>query len=163
MTTRSGTPYQVPQDQPSTSMDPTMETFMRSLTEQMRQLSAEQRQFSARVDQRFDQMNERIGSLEGSHVSQPDPTPLEFTPQYGPGPQLPELTHDPIPRHQAQRREATPDPIPRHRAQRREVTPDPIPRRQQYDIDDQEARALRSIRLEAPTFDGTLDPKMYSD
>jgi len=107
MTIRTGTPYQVSQDQPITSMDSNLENLMRSMTEQLRQLST-------RVDQRFEQMNGRISSLEESYASQLDPTPIGVTSRHDLGSQYQKLTPDPIPRYQTQHRDVRPDQIPRH-------------------------------------------------
>ena len=40
---------------------------------------------------------------------------------------------------------------------------EPHPRRPHHDTFDQDDRALRNIRLDAPTFEGSLDPKVYVD
>ena len=137
MTTRSGTPYQHTQVSPTVTMDPSLETLMNAMTEQFKQLNA-----------RFDQVEERIVSLEESRM-----TPIE--------PQSPRLT----PIHpRAQRHDPTPDPHPLHpRAQRHETAPDHHQRRPHNEFAESEERALRSIRLDAPTFDGNLDPKIYID
>ena len=52
-------------------------------------------------------------------------------------------------------------PIPR--PHQREFTPEPDPRHCQPDFNDSEERALKSIRLDATSFDGNLDPKVYAD
>ena len=49
------------------------------------------------------------------------------------------------------------------RVQQHDPFRDPNPRRNNQDFIDQEERAFKSIRLEAPTFDGTLDTKVYLD
>ena len=50
-----------------------------------------------------------------------------------------------------------------HRPHQHEFTPEPHPRYHQLDFNESEERALRSIRLDAPSFDGSLDPKVYID
>ena len=49
------------------------------------------------------------------------------------------------------------------RVQCQEYTPDHPSRRPHHDYVDQDERALRNIHLDAPTFDGNLDPKVYID
>ena len=49
------------------------------------------------------------------------------------------------------------------RVQQHDPFQDPNPRRNNQDFIDQEERAFKSIRLEASTFDGTLDTKVYLD
>ena len=123
MTTRSETPFKPTQTQTQTpvSMDPNLEIIMKAMTEQFTQLN-----------DRFDQVEERLGNLEENHM-----TPTE--------PRSPGLA-------------------PIHpRAQRQEPTPDHHPRRPHHDLMDQDERALRNIQLDAPTFDGDLDPKVYID
>jgi len=137
MTTRSGTPYHPLQDQPSSSMDTSMETLMRSMIERLEFLDA-----------RFDHFEERIETLEESRLTPTEP----------PSPRLPSV------RPRAQRQEHTPDPI--HRRSHQDYTdhtPEPNPRRPRHDTFDQDDRALRNIRLDAPTFEGSLDPKVYID
>ena len=62
MTTRSGTPYHPSQDQPSSSMDTSMETLMKSMIERMDCLDA-----------KFDQFEERVGTLEESRLTPTEP------------------------------------------------------------------------------------------
>ena len=91
------------------------------MTEQFKQLN-----------NRFDQVEERIGTLEEARM-----TPTT--------PQSPRLA-------------------PIHpRVQRQEHTPDPHQRRSHHDYMNHDERALRNIHLDAPTFDGDLDPKVYID
>ena len=137
MTTRSGTPYHPSQAQPSSSMDTSMESLMRSMIEKM-----------DRLDAKFGQFEERVGALEEARLTPTEP----------PSPRLPSV------HPRAQRQEHTPDPIQRRPHQDYvDHTPEPPPRRPHYDTFDQDDRALRNIRLDAPTFEGSLDPKVYID
>ena len=120
MTTRSGTPFKPTPTQPTVSMDPSLEIFMRTMTKQFRQLN-----------NRFDQIEERMEILEHH----------------------PTLAKPELPR---------PTP-PIHRPHQCEFTPEPHPRHHQPDFNESKERALRSIRLDAPSFDGRLDPKVYID
>ena len=110
---------------------------MKSMIEQMDHLDA-----------KFDQFEERVGTLEESRL----------IPTESPSPRLPSV------HPRAQRQEHTPDPV--HRRPHQDYddhTPEPYPRRHHHDTFDQDDRALRNIHLDAPTFEGSLDPKVYID
>ena len=62
MTTRSGTPFHRSQDQPSSSMDPSMESLMKSMLEQM-----------ATMNTKLDRVEDRIGVLEEARLTQTEP------------------------------------------------------------------------------------------
>ena len=53
--------------------------------------------------------------------------------------------------------------VPSRRVQQLDPFQEPNPRRTNQDFIDQEERAFKIIRLEAPTFDGTIDTKVYLD
>ena len=104
---------------------------------------------------RLDQMDERIGNIEEPHATRSEPKTPRPTP-------LGQSSETPRPIPPIPRAQLTP-PDPRGRCQHREITPDPIPRCHNPDVNDQEERILRSIRLDAPIFEGSLDPKVYTD
>ena len=70
MTTRSGTPYNPSHTQPIEAMDPNLETILRTMTEQFKQLN-----------NRFDQVEERLGTLEENQQTHVGPELPELTPQ----------------------------------------------------------------------------------
>ena len=110
---------------------------MKSMIEQMATMNA-----------KLDRVEDRIGVLEEARLTPTEP----------PSPRLP-------PDHpRAQRQERTPDPT--HRRPQHDFddhTPDFNQRRHHHENFDQDDRALRNIRLDAPTFEGSLDPKVYID
>ena len=64
--------------------------------------------------------------------------------------------------HNQNPREAHHEPNPR-RDPRPYQTFEPNPRRPNQDQRDHDDQTLRNIRLDAPTFDGSLNPKVYLD
>ena len=98
-------------------------------------MSEQLTQLTAQLDNRMNRFEARLDSLERT----PRPT-FEQEPETPLSPLAPP------------RRVHQPDPFQ-----------DPNPRRNNQDFIDQEERAFKSIRLEASTFDGTLDTKVYLD
>ena len=117
-------------------MDNLQEALLKTMSEHFAQMSAQlSTQLTTHIDNRLNQFVARLDSMERT----PRP-PFEHEPKIPLSP----LTNP--------RRVQQPDPFR-----------DPNPRRPNQDFIDQEERAFRSIRLEAPTFDGTLDTKVYLD
>ena len=183
MTTKSGTPYQQTQAQSSATMDQNFETLMRTLNDQMARLNQNLIDQLAQTNQRMtDQMTHITARLDHLEARAPERThedhiELELEPEYGtpinprraprqdlfpePNPRRPHQDpfYEPNPRR--------PDPDRIHDSNPRRVYHEPAyepnPRRPNQDLMDQDDRTLRNIRLEAPTFDGNLDPKVYTD
>ena len=106
------------------------------MSEHLAQMTAQlSTQLTTHIDNRMNQFEARLDSLER--------TPrLAFE-------QEPETPVSPL--------------IHPRRVQQHDPFRDPNPRRTNQDFIDQEERAFKSIKLEAPTFDGTLDTKVYLD
>ena len=170
MVTRSGTPYHQVQAPSSVAMEQQFETLMRTLTDQMAQLNQNLTDQMAQSTQTLTtQMNHLTARLE--RVEARNPGRIQETPvELGPDPEF----DTPFPSRRVPCQEILPEPNPRrpHHNPLFEPTPrrphqdpfyEPTPRRVQHDSIDQDERALRNIRLDAPTFDGSLDPKVSID
>ena len=103
----------------------------------------------------FPDPNPRRLSLE------PPPEPHPRRPHFEPNPRR--LSPDPF--FELNPRRPNHDPIPDPNPRRLHHNPayNPNPRGPNQDQINHDDRALKSIKLEAPTFDGDLDPKMYVD
>ena len=186
MSTRAGTSYQ-----PDSSMDNPQETLLRTISEQLAQMSSQlSAQLTNQLDSRLNQFEARLDAMERAQQprSDPDPgTPVSMThPRRArphdsfeePNPRRDRLSdpydephprrarnHDPFDEPNP-RRERVLDPFDEPHP-RRVQQPDPCrdhpPRRAHQEFAEMEDRAFKSIRLEAPTFDGTLDTKVYLD
>ena len=144
MSTRSGAHYHSSPSHLEPTMDNETGSMLRTITEQLAQITASLNQLGGRV--------QVLEDIRSNPVE-----PVSPHPHYGPG--LPSDSEVPL--------HAQPDlrrPIQHDRGY--------IPREPQYrDLDrrphpDDESlddRAIRNVRLDAPTFDGSLDPKMYED
>ena len=122
--------------QPDSPMNNSQEALLKTMSEHFAQLSVQlSNQLTTHIDNRLTQFEARLDSLE--RIPRPS-----FE-------QEPETPFSSIPNSMR---------VPQTNPYR-----DPNPRRPNQDFIDQEERAFRSIRLEAPTFDGTLDTKVYLD
>ena len=156
MSTRSGVHYHSSPSHPEPTMDSETGNMFRTITDQLAQITAS-----------LNQLGGRVQALEDTR---PNPVEPESPhPHYDPG--LPSDSEVPL--------HAQPDlrrPIQHDRGYipRRPQHPDPVyhPRETQYrdpdrrphpDDESLDDRAIRNVRLDAPTFDGSLDPKMYED
>lgn len=122
-----------------------IDDHLRIITEQLAQMNQDIKQSEARLGSRFDQVETRLGILE--EAREPHTESDHETPPHPRRAQQPDLYIRPNPM-----RPLRPDPVL-----------DVLPRRPNHEAVDQEERALRSVRLEAPTFDGSMDPKDYLD
>ena len=136
-----------------------LENQIRALTEQLAQSAIQMNQSFAQMNQKFDHMETRLGTLKKVHGPHTKPD-LESPPHPRRAP-----AHDPF-------IEANPRRPPRHdpyfkaeprRPPHRDRVLEVHPRRPNQEFMDQEERAIRNLRLKAPTFDGNLHPKDYID
>ena len=91
----------------------------------------------------------------------PPPAPNPRRPQAEPNPRR--FSPDPFVDLNPRRPNQNPVLDPNPRRLHHNPAYDPNPRRPNQDHLDQDDRIFKSIRLEAPTFDGDLDPKLYID
>ena len=165
MKTRSGASYSRVQTQSSVAMDPNLETLMKGLNDQMVQLNQNLtdqlaqnnqslREQMSHITARLDRLESRTpgGNQDTQNELDPEPefeTPVNprRTPRQGLFQE-----HNPNRVYDANPRRAYHEPV--YEPNPRRPTPT------QLDPDD---RTMKNIRLEAPTFDGILDPKIYID
>jgi len=102
----------------------------------VRALTESMNKLSQDMNENFAQLRDRVQVLEEPRHRNWTPDPDFNVPQPHP--------------HQEPRRPLYRDPEPNHRR------PDPEP-------EDRDDRFIRNIKLDAPTFDGSLNPKVYSD
>ena len=102
----------------------------------VRALTESMNKLSQDMNENFAQLRDRVQVLEEPRHQNWTPDPDFNVPQPHP--------------HQEPRRPLYRDPEPNHRR------PDPEP-------EDRDDRFIRNIKLDAPTFDGSLNPKVYSD
>ena len=170
MATRSGAPYQQTQAQSNVRMEQNFESLMKSLNDQMTRLNQNLTDQLAQTNQNLtDQITHitaRLDRLEahtpgGNHEVQNELEPeFEFETPINPRRTLhQDHFFEPNPRRPNPDRVHDPNPRIAHH----DPVYEPNPRRHNQDQTDHDERTLRSIRLEAPTFDGNLDPKVYID
>ena len=172
MTTRAGTSYSPAQTKSSVAMDQNIGNMIKalndqvallnkSLTEQLAQTNQNVAQTNqnlndqlAHITARLDQLEARTPEENHGVQSEPNPEP-EFETPLNPRRVQPQgLFQEPNP-------DRFNEPNPRRVYQNPAY--DQNPRRLTPIQLDQDDRAMRSVKLEAPTFDGILDPKIYID
>ena len=135
METRSGTSYQQTQALSGVTMNQQFEILMKTLNDQMTQLNQSMKDQMVQFNQGFDRAEKHLDTLERARHT-------HTKPKYEEPYQVP--------------------PNPR-RAPYQNLNIEPNPRRPYPELVDQDKRTMRYVRLEAPTFDGCLDPKVYLD
>ena len=170
MATRSGTPYQQAQAPPGVAMEQQFENLMRTLTDQMAQLNQNLTDQLAQSNQtmttQVNHLTARIDRLEArnpgrtSEAQMELESELEFNTPLQPR-RVPHQENLPEPSSRRPHHNPLFEPTPRRPHQ--DPYYEPNPRRLDQDQLDRDDRTLRNIRLEAPTFDGSLDPKVYID
>ena len=144
MTTRSGTSYQQTQVQPSVAMDPNFELMMKTMNDQLARMNQNLTDQMTHITDRLDRLE--AGTSGRTQEAQTEPEPEFSTPS-----NFRRMPHQDL----------FADPNSR-RFQHNPIF-DPNPRRPNPDIVNQDDQILRNVRLDAPTFDGSLDPKTYID
>ena len=139
--------------QSSAPMEPRLEEILKGLSDQMAQTQLTLTNINTRLDHLEAQTPRRTHE---DHIElEPEPDVV--------GPRHPRGT----PRHdhyqEAYPREARPHPDRTRGPNPREVHHDYHPRRPNHDPVDRDDQIFRNIKLDAPTFDGSLNPKNYID
>ena len=151
MSTRSGVHYHPSQSDPELTMDNDIRTMLRSMTEKL------------------DDLCNRVQTLEGTHSVPTDPESPRSRPH--------DPTLDPdieaTPRHEPRRPHQRDHGYHPRRPQYpgpeyypREPHPydhDYAPRRPNPEAVNPDDQVIKNVRIDAPTFDGSLDPKVYND
>ena len=159
MSTRAGTQYHPSQSDPEPNMDNDHGRMLRAITEQL-----------ARMTDQLDQLGGRVQSLEESRSNPTEPeSPHHRQHHHDPGQQSDFDAPHPTPPPARRPYQYDHGPIPR-----RPQYPDPAyhprepyyrdqDRRPNLDHENPDDRAVRNVKLDAPTFDSSLDPKIYED